>query len=91
MGQNIQALLTGIKVDVIMSFLEIHQFFAIAVEAVNVSHETGINLKKNSMKVLDWVHHFSLKTEQLNKVHHSLWVYRSQEEGSKESILFIYL
>lgn len=47
-----------------MSFLEIHRFFAIAVEAISVSHKTGINVKGNSMKVLDWVHHLSLKTEQ---------------------------
>lgn len=53
-----------IKKKHIMSFL----FFAIASDAANVSQDIGINVKVDNMKVPDWVHHFSLKTEQLNQV-----------------------
>lgn len=42
--------------------------FAIVSDAANVSQDIGINVKGDNMKVPDWVHHFSLKTEQLNQV-----------------------
>lgn len=42
--------------------------FAIASDAANVSQDAGIHVKGDNMKVPDWVHHSSLRTEQLNQV-----------------------